>query len=113
MSDEKTTAPAEDAEDKAEDETEAPKDGGRANRTRVTVDVERAAAERETAQALSRASGPRVQVTRNEMVYRADATWSGRDDRGQRVSLLSDGWRARNGDMPGVHSDPYSPWARL
>jgi len=99
MSEEKTTAPAEDTEEKAEDETEAPKDGGRANRTRVTVDVERAAAERETAQALSRASGPRLQVTRNEMVYRADATWSGRDDRGQRVSLLSDGWRARNGDM--------------
>jgi len=97
MSDEKTTAPAEDTED-TEDEPETPK-GERPNRTRVTVDVDRAAAERETAQALSRASGPRVQVTRNEMVYRADATWSGRDDRGQRVSLLSDGWRARNGDM--------------
>ena len=98
MSEEKT-APAEDTEDTEDTEATTPKDGGRANRTRVTVDVERAAAERETAQALSRASGPRVQVTRNEMVYRADATWSGRDDRGQRVSLLSDGWRARNGDM--------------
>ena len=98
MSDEKTTAPAD--EEEKDDTEEAPKDTGRPNRTRVTVDVDRATAERETAQALSRASsGPRVQVTRNEMVYRADATWSGRDDRGQRISLLSDGWKARNGDM--------------
>ena len=94
-----TTAPAEDAEDKAEEAEEAPK-AERPNRTRVTVDVDRAAAERDTAQALSRASsGPRVQITRAEMVYRADAAWSGRDERGQRVSLLSDGWKARNGDM--------------
>jgi len=96
MSDEKTTAPAEDEE--KEESEEAPK-GERPNRTHVTVDIDRAAAERETAQALSRASGPRVQITRPEMVYRADATWSGRDERGQRVSLLSDGFKARQGDM--------------
>jgi len=97
MADEKTTAPAEDTED-TEEEPETPK-GERPNRTRVTVDVDRAAAERETAQVLSRASGPRLAITRSEMVYRADATWSGRDERGRRVSLLSDGWKARNGDM--------------
>jgi HK97 family phage prohead protease len=99
MSEETTTAPK--GEEEEADEEEAPPAGQRPNRTRVTVDVDRAAAERETAQALSRAgsSGPRVQVTRHEMVYRADATWSGRNERGERVSLLSDGWRARNGDM--------------
>jgi len=98
MSEETTTAAkGEDTEDTEEEE--APPKGERPNRTRVTVDVDRAAAERETAVALSRASGPRVQITRSETVYRADSTWSGRNDRGERVSLLSDGWKARNGDM--------------
>jgi HK97 family phage prohead protease len=98
MSEDKSTA-AEKTDEDEESEEKAPPKPHRTQAT-VTVDVDRAGVERETAQALSRAgSGPRVQVTRNEMVYRADATWSGRDDRGQRVSLLSDGWRARNGDM--------------
>ena len=95
-----TTPPVDELDDDAPEDHEATPAAGRPNRTRVTVDVDRAAAERDTAAALSRAgSGPRVQVTRAESVYRSDATWSGRDEHGARVSLLSDGWRARNGDM--------------
>jgi HK97 family phage prohead protease len=75
VSDEQTTAPK--GEEEETDEEEAPPKGERPNRTRVTVDVDRAAAERETAAVLSRASGPRVQITRTETVYRADSTWSG------------------------------------
>ena len=105
MPPETTTPPAAgDSEDEAPDEHEATtppaSSPNRPNRTRVTVDVDRAAVERETVANLARSSsaGPRVQVTRAESIYRADATWSGRDDQGRRVSLLSDGWKARNGD---------------
>ena len=37
-------------------------------------------------------------VTREAQIYRRDATWSGEDERGQRYTYLSDGWKARNGD---------------
>jgi hypothetical protein len=43
-------------------------------------------------------TGASVRVVRAEGVYNRDATWSGTDERGQRFSLLSDGWRAKNGD---------------
>ena len=93
-----TTATEPDPPDEPEPAPPAPQ---RPNRTRVTVDVDRAGVERETVAQLTRAgsAGPRIQITRPELVYRADATWSGRDERGLRVSLLSDGWKARNGDM--------------
>jgi len=99
MPEDSTTAPAA-TEDQEEDEDETPAPKGRPNRTRVTVDVDRAAAERSAVANLSRQGSdrPRIQVTRPEQIYRNDATWSGVDDRGQRYSLLSDGWKARNGD---------------
>jgi phage head maturation protease len=37
-------------------------------------------------------------VTREAQIYRRDATWSGEDERGNRYTYLSDGWKARNGD---------------
>lgn len=99
MPEDKTTAPAASDDTEDEDEVEEPPAKGRPNRTRVTVDVDRAAAERSAVAGLARqGAGPRIQVTRPEAVYRSDATWSGTDERGNRYSLLSDGWKARNGD---------------
>jgi hypothetical protein len=63
VSDEKTTA--EKGEDTEDTEEDVPK-GERPNRTRVTVDVDRAAAARDTAQALTRAAGRAREITRND-----------------------------------------------
>jgi hypothetical protein len=95
----KATAGAADTDQDDEDEgaEETTTKTQRPNRTRVTVDVDRKAIEREAVQELSR-GGSNIYMTRAEQIYRNDATWSGTDDHGRRFSLLSDGWKARNGD---------------
>jgi HK97 family phage prohead protease len=59
--------------------------------------AEREARERTDA-TVQRISTSGISITRDAFVYGFDATWSGRDERGQRFSLLSDGWKAKQGD---------------
>jgi HK97 family phage prohead protease len=54
--------------------------------------------DRQETQAAAGYTQAAIRVTRPETVYNRDATWSGTDQRGRRFSLLSDGWRAKQGD---------------
>jgi HK97 family phage prohead protease len=102
-------APADATTDESTDEQPATPAvaGDRPNRTRVTVDVERAAAERETVAELSRgASGPRgglpgITITRAERVYGPRAGHS----------FLADGWLARQGNAEAAERQAPPPGA--